>query len=60
MILARASEQMVRRFVFGISSTDLVTFAAVSIGIVFIAAVASLAPALRVSRIDPAQALRQE
>jgi predicted permease len=60
VILARASEQMVRRFIFGISSTDLVTFAAVSVGIIFIAAVASLAPALRISRIDPAQALRQE
>ena len=60
VILARASEQVVRRFVVGVSSTDPVTFTAVSIGIVLIAAVASLAPALRVSRIDPAQALRQE
>ena len=60
VILARASEQVVRRFVFGITSTDLLTFAAASIGIILIAVVASLAPAVRVSRIDPARSLRQE
>ena len=45
---------------FGVSATDLATFASVPLTLVVIALVASYVPALRATRVDPVIALREE
>jgi putative ABC transport system permease protein len=51
---------VLRSFLWGVSATDPETFVAVGAGVLLVAAAASLAPALRVLRLDPAQTLRHE
>jgi ABC-type lipoprotein release transport system permease subunit len=41
-------------------STDLVTFVSVSLVLAAVAAVASLIPALRATRVDPVEVLKEE
>jgi ABC-type lipoprotein release transport system permease subunit len=48
------------RLVHGVSPSDPVTFALVAAGVLGIASLASLAPALRAARVDPLRALREE
>jgi hypothetical protein len=43
---------------FGVQSTDAVTFAVVAVGLTLVAAVAAAVPAARAARVDPAIALR--
>jgi ABC-type antimicrobial peptide transport system permease subunit len=45
---------------YGISGTDLTTYAAVAFLLVLVALAATAIPALRASRLDPVQALRTE
>ncbi len=45
---------------YGISGTDLTTYAAVAFFLVLVALAATAVPALRASRLDPIQALRAE
>jgi putative ABC transport system permease protein len=45
---------------FGVSPTDLVTFAAVSLTITGVALLACYIPARRASRLDPIAAVRHE
>jgi len=45
---------------FGVSATDLATFASVPLTLLVIALVASYVPALRATRVDPVIALRDE
>lgn len=45
---------------FGVSSTDMVTFAGTALVLGAVAVFASLIPAWRAARIDPVTALRQE
>jgi ABC-type antimicrobial peptide transport system permease subunit len=59
MIGAAAAGRAVRHFVWGVSPTDPATFGAVAALFLTIAAVASLAPALRILRLDPAATLRR-
>lgn len=49
-----------RAFVWGVSPTDPLTFAAVAALFLTVAAIASLLPALRILRLDPAATLRQD
>jgi ABC-type antimicrobial peptide transport system permease subunit len=45
---------------FGIEPVDLPTFPALSAAVLLISVAASLAPALRATRVDPMEALREE
>lgn len=56
---ALAVSRLVETLLFGVSGTDPLVFAAVSTGLLIVAAVASYVPARRAVRIDPVDALRQ-
>jgi ABC-type lipoprotein release transport system permease subunit len=45
---------------FGIGATDLLTFAAAPVGMLFVVVLATSVPALRATRISPVMALRYE
>jgi putative ABC transport system permease protein len=57
---APALTRLLASFLYGISPTDLATFAAVSLLFLMVAAVACFIPARQVTSIDPLTALRQE
>ncbi len=57
---AFALTRLVSNWLFGVSATDPVTFAAVPLFILLVATCACLIPAWHATRIDPVQALRQE
>ena len=58
--LALAGTQALATFLYGISPTDPLTFGAVALVLIVVAAVANLVPAGRATRIDPVVALRYE
>lgn len=60
MVLAAAVTWLVADYLFGISSTDLVTFVAIPLLLTMVALVAAWIPARRASRVDPVRALRAE
>lgn len=60
LLLALLLGRVMRTLLYGISPTDLPTFAVVSIVTLIIALFASLLPAHRASRADPIRALRTE
>lgn len=57
---ARGAATLLRSFLWGISPTDPSTYAAVAALFVAVAAIASVLPALRILRLDPARTLRAE
>ena len=57
---AYASGRLVATMLFGVSATDPLTYGSLAIALLVIAALASLLPALRASRIDPLVALKAE
>ena len=57
---ALALTRLMQGVLFGVSSSDPLTFAAVAIGLLAVAAFASWLPALRAMRVDPLEALRAE
>ena len=59
-LTARAATTVVGSFVWGISPTDPLTYGAVAGVFLTIAAIASLLPAARILRIDPATVLRHD
>jgi predicted permease len=60
LIGAVASVPLIRHFVWGISVSDPLTYAGVVIVLLAVATAASVTPALRILRLDPASTLRQE
>jgi hypothetical protein len=50
--------RLLAHYVWGVSTTDPLTFAAVAATLLAVAAVASFVPALRILRLDPAEVLR--
>jgi ABC-type antimicrobial peptide transport system permease subunit len=52
--------RLIASLLFGVRSTDVPTFAGVVAGIIGVAALASLLPAWRASRLDPVAALRAD
>ena len=59
-IASRAATTLIQSFVWGVSPTDPVTYGAVALLFVTVAVVASVLPALRILRLDPAKTLRAE
>jgi putative ABC transport system permease protein len=59
-IAALASARVMRTLVFGVSASDPVTLASVGGTLTLVALIASLVPAYRALRLDPAKALRAE
>ena len=60
LALALAVTRLMSTLLFGISPTDVATFASAATLLAVIAVAASLIPALRASRVDPLAALRDE
>jgi putative ABC transport system permease protein len=57
-VAALAAGRLVAKLVFGVSASDPLTLASVSALLVLVALLASLIPAYRASRVDPAEVLR--
>lgn len=58
LLAAWGTTRLLARLLFNVSPTDPVVLGAVSVTLLAIAAVAAFAPALRASRIDPVEVLR--
>ena len=59
-LLALAAGRLIASLLYGVSPRDPFVLAAVSVVLLVVAAVASLVPAWRASRVDPVEALRAE
>jgi ABC-type antimicrobial peptide transport system permease subunit len=55
-----AGTRLLRHLLWGVGETDPQTFVVAVSLLLMVASVASLAPALRISRLDPAETLRSE
>ncbi len=60
VVVALALTRLLRGLLFGVGSSDPITFCVVPLLLVMVALLASYIPARRASRIDPATALRHE
>lgn len=59
-VVARGATTLIASFVWGVRPTDPATYAAVAALFVAVAVIASVLPALRILRLDPAKTLRAE
>jgi putative ABC transport system permease protein len=60
LVMALGLTGMMRNILYGVSPTDLLTYAAVTSLLLAVAIAASLVPARRATRIDPMKALRAD
>ena len=60
LVAAFVLRQVVAQLLYGVAPNDPITFIVVPILLVAVAVVASLIPALRATRVDPAVAMRAE
>lgn len=58
IVLAVPAARLLKTLLFGVTSTDPITFVCVSCGLVVVGAIACYVPARRAMRIGPAEALR--
>src|SRR5262249_31772554 len=58
--LSLVAVRLMKSLVFGVKETDPITFVATALILLLVAAAASLFPALRILKMDPAQTLRSE
>jgi predicted permease len=57
---AYLSARLIQSLLFGVDARDPLTFVTVPVVLLLVAAAASLIPAVRASRVDPVEALREE
>ena len=60
VVAAYASAQLIESMLFGVQARDPLTFVTVPLVLLSVAVAASLIPAVRASRVDPMEALREE
>jgi predicted permease len=60
LVLSSLAVKLLKSMVFGVRENDPTTFAAMAGVLLLVASVASLAPALRILKMDPAETLRNE
>jgi hypothetical protein len=60
LALARLATRLLGGMLYGVTAVDQPTFIYVGAGVIIVAAIASLAPALRICTLDPAQILRHD
>ncbi len=60
LVLAAASSSLLKHLIWGVQPLDLLTFAVTSALLLCVALLATLLPALRLLRLDPAQTLRDQ
>ena len=60
VVLAALMGRQMASLLYGVSGTDLLAFGGTSLVLLLVAAVASLVPALRATRVDPVRALKFE
>jgi ABC-type antimicrobial peptide transport system permease subunit len=59
-VLAVATNRVISSMLFGIDTTDVLTYAGVLLAILPIIIIAAMIPALRAARVDPITALRTD
>jgi ABC-type antimicrobial peptide transport system permease subunit len=60
LLAALALTRLLQAQLFGVTSTDPPTFVAVALGLLAVATLATVVPALRATRVNPTEALRYE
>jgi putative ABC transport system permease protein len=60
LVLAAGLSRFVATMLYGVSAVDPATYASVVVLILLVAAIASLAPAVRAARVEPVTVLRDE
>jgi predicted permease len=60
LFTARALARTVESFMFRVDATDPATYGLIALGLVFVAVLATLLPAIRATRIDPIEVLKAE
>jgi putative ABC transport system permease protein len=60
LALSAALARVLSGMLYGVAATDIPTWGGVVIIVLSISVIASLLPAIRAARMDPAQALREE
>ena len=60
LLAALAMTRLLQAQLFAVTSTDPSTFVAVALGLLAVATLATLVPALRATRVNPVEALRYE
>ncbi len=60
IVLALCATRLLKSLIWGVRANDPQTFLSVSLLLLLVAAIASFIPALRLTRLDPAETLREE